>query len=165
MMIEEGPPAHQLRILLVSSEAFPLAKTGGLGDVCSALPVALAAVGVDVRLLLPAYPQALDLAERCREARQLPNGGTLLEARMPESGVPVYLVYHPDLFRRGGGLYRDEHGRDWPDNHRRFAALARAGVALALDGLLRARANDLVGILNGSTIRFGIRAATARLQR
>jgi starch synthase len=134
VIIKDVLPAHRLRVLFVSSEAFPLAKTGGLGDVCSAMPAALAALGVDVRLLLPAYPQALDLAEHRRFVRQLPDGGVLLGARMPDGGLPVYLVHHPDLFRRGGGLYQDEDGRDWPDNHRRFEALARAGVALALEG-------------------------------
>jgi starch synthase len=51
-----------MRVLFVSSEIYPLAKTGGLADVSAALPLALAGLGVDVRLLLPAYPQALEAA-------------------------------------------------------------------------------------------------------
>ena len=42
-------------ILFVTSEIFPLIKTGGLGDVSSSLPIALTEFGQDVRILMPAY--------------------------------------------------------------------------------------------------------------
>ena len=45
-----------MRILQVSAELFPLLKTGGLADVAGALPMALAAAGKDVRVLLPGFP-------------------------------------------------------------------------------------------------------------
>ena len=45
-----------MQVLSVASEAFPLIKTGGLADVVGALPAALAAEGVAVRVLLPGYP-------------------------------------------------------------------------------------------------------------
>jgi starch synthase len=53
---------------------------------------------------------------------------------MPDTGLPVYLVDRPDLFRRAGGLYQDGDGRDWSDNHLRFAALGWAGVAVSIEG-------------------------------
>ena len=40
-----------LKVLFVSSEAVPFAKTGGLADVSGALPKALKGIGVDVRLV------------------------------------------------------------------------------------------------------------------
>jgi starch synthase len=49
-----------MRSLFVSSEVYPLAKTGGLADVSAALPIALSSLGVDVRLVMPGYPEALD---------------------------------------------------------------------------------------------------------
>ena len=48
------------KVLYVSSEAFPLVKTGGLGDVAGSLPVALLKKSQDVRLLLPAYSEVLN---------------------------------------------------------------------------------------------------------
>jgi starch synthase len=69
-----------VRVLFVSSEIYPLAKTGGLADVSAALPRALAGLGVDVRLVLPGYPRAL-LGAVDQTTR-------LLAARMPDTGLP-----------------------------------------------------------------------------
>ena len=44
-----------LKVLFAGSECYPFAKTGGLGDVMSALPKALAKMGVDVRVIMPKY--------------------------------------------------------------------------------------------------------------
>jgi len=52
-----------LRVLFASSEIYPLAKTGGLADVSAALPKSLAKLDVDMHLLLPAYPSAIEAAE------------------------------------------------------------------------------------------------------
>ncbi len=44
-----------MKILMVSSEVAPYAKTGGLGDVLGALPQALAAAGNEVAVVMPKY--------------------------------------------------------------------------------------------------------------
>lgn len=44
-----------MNVLFATSEAAPFVKTGGLGDVCGALPKALADQGVDARVVLPLY--------------------------------------------------------------------------------------------------------------
>ena len=44
-----------LKVLIVSSEVAPYAKSGGLGDVIGSLPKALRAKGVDVRVVFPKY--------------------------------------------------------------------------------------------------------------
>ncbi|MDM8569676.1 glycogen/starch synthase, partial [Thiotrichales bacterium HSG1] len=51
---------NKLRVLFVTSEAYPLIKTGGLGDVCYSLPNALRQLNVDVRLLLPGYSTVIE---------------------------------------------------------------------------------------------------------
>ncbi len=131
---EPSLPNRRLRVLFATSELFPLAKTGGLGDVAAALPAALGALGVDARAILPGYISALDSARGKRLLRRLPEGGALLLAYTPDTGLPVYLVDRPDLFRRAGGPYQDATKQDWPDNLRRFAGFSAVVAALALGG-------------------------------
>lgn len=129
-----------MRVLFASSEVFPLIKTGGLADVSGALPAALAEAGLDVRLLLPGYPEAMDRAGAKREVGLLgdPLGigaeARLMAGKLPESGVPVWLVDCPALYDRAGGPYQDSLGRDWPDNALRFGLLSRVAAQLCTDG-------------------------------
>lgn len=130
-----------MKILFVVSEAYPLVKTGGLADVAAALPAALTALGEDVRVMLPAYPQALAAVEGV--ADWLPLGDPLGAGevrlgmgRMPDSGVPVWLVDCPPLYDRPGGPYQDPDGSDWPDNDLRFALLARVAAMVCDAGIL-----------------------------
>ena len=44
-----------MKIAFVASEAAPFVKSGGLGDVASALPKALAAAGHEVKVFVPLY--------------------------------------------------------------------------------------------------------------
>ncbi|MGK2940497.1 MAG: glycogen synthase GlgA [Immundisolibacter sp.] len=129
------------RILLAASEAWPLIKTGGLGDVVGALPAALRNAGADARLVLPAYPAAMAALaglEPIAESALYGSTVTLFEghigAEHPAGRVPVYLVGSP-AFDRPGNPYQDNAGQDWPDNARRFALFCRAAAALALGRL------------------------------
>ena len=47
--------ADKLKILIVSSEAAPFVKSGGLGDVVGSLPKALRELGADVRIVIPKF--------------------------------------------------------------------------------------------------------------
>src|SRR5262245_33956178 len=103
-----------MRILFATSEAYPLSKTGGLGDVCGSLPAALGSLGDDVRIVLPAYQHALERVphELTSVAELRPWGSDrpvrLLETRLPDRDIPVYLVSAPWLFDdRPGTPYHD----------------------------------------------------------
>ncbi len=123
-----------LKVLFVASEAYPLIKTGGLGDICGSLPPALQALGVDLRLLLPAYRDARARAGRLRPVARLELAGgevTVLEGRLPGTRIVLWLVDHPS-YDRPGDPYHDPQGQPWPDNAARYALLARAACALAL---------------------------------
>jgi starch synthase len=126
-----------MRVLFASSEVFPLVKTGGLADVSGALPAALAEAGTDVRILLPGFAKALEGAEGRRQVADLgdPLGlgqsTALISARLPGSGVPVWLLDCPALFHRDGGLYQDGAGHDYADNHLRFGLLSWAAARLS----------------------------------
>ena len=130
----------RLRILILSAEVAPFAKTGGLGDVAGALPKALAALGHDVRVMLPAY-QAQEQAVRSGLSNIVPLPGGLVvptgdglipsgvfESRLPGSDVPVYFIAQSSLFDRPN-LY------GYDDDPYRFAFFSRAALELttALD--------------------------------
>lgn len=124
-----------MRVLHAAAELFPWVKTGGLGDVMAALPPALMAAGIDTRIVLPGFTALLDACELTEIARLRTPFAVervrLALARLPDSGVAVYLVDHPAFYDRPGTPYQAPDGSDWPDNHRRFALLGWAAAALA----------------------------------
>src|SRR6202008_1631708 len=61
-----------VRVLSVASEIYPIIKTGGLADVAGALPIALAAEGVEVRSLVPGYPAVMDSLTDAQEVFEWP---------------------------------------------------------------------------------------------
>ncbi len=123
-----------MRVLFVASECAPFAKAGGLGDVVGALPKALARLGHDVRVLLPRYDTVrLEHAFRHDQGLAVPLGGgetwcAILEARLPQSDVPVYLLEHDALYGRGY-LYDPPAGL-CGDNLARFGLLCRGALSL-----------------------------------
>lgn len=125
-------------ILYMTSEVFPLIKTGGLADVASSLPAALLELEQDVRILLPAYPEVL---EKVKAPRRLATASyynldvELLETRLPESNVLTWLVHCPAVFDRPGGPYMNSDGQPWHDNALRFAIFCKVAVDIALDNL------------------------------
>ncbi len=122
------------KVLMVTPEASPFVKSGGLADVLGALPLALHALGEEVAVVLPRYRGGnAEEGERIWAGHPVWLGGTCYPVDIwaaDRSGVRYYLVDCPPLFAREG-LYTDAAGRDFPDNHIRFAVLCRAAIALA----------------------------------
>jgi starch synthase len=125
-----------LRLLSVTSELYPLIKTGGLADVAGALPAALVAHGVETRSLLPAYPQVLravaDAKPKAVHSYKALFGGPARLLAVKLAGHDLLLLDSPHLFGvRDGGPYADLSGHDWGDNWRRFAALSAVAADVA----------------------------------
>lgn len=125
----------KLKILFATSEVAPLIKTGGLADVSAALPAALRDLGLDVRVIVPGYPQLmLQLPRYVVKAKfeALPGfpAARLLSARLA-NGLPLLVLDCPALYQRSGGPYQDDHGRDWADNALRFGLLCKVTALLS----------------------------------
>ncbi len=130
-----------MKVLQVCAEIFPLLKTGGLADVCGALPAALARQGCEMRTLVPAFPairRGVPDAKPVSTAFGMPEGTALLRGSLP-GGEAIYLIDAPQLFNREGNPYAAADGQAYVDNHVRFALLGRVAALLAegLDGAWR----------------------------
>lgn len=121
------------RILMVSSEAAPFAKTGGLADVLGALPKALVAQGEEVGVVLPLYesgnyPSNLSTAYHDMYVWLGSNSRIVHIRGHQQNGVQYFFVDEPALFGRES-LY-GVGGADYPDNHIRFATLCHAALGV-----------------------------------
>jgi starch synthase len=123
-----------LRICLATSELTPLAKTGGLADVCSALSAYLHRAGHDVRVLLPRYSiidsQGLDIVP-VDYLQRIPmrigerEGHFSIDTvQLPGSSLGIYLVRCPELYDRDG-IYTSA-----ADEYLRFILLSRAAIEM-----------------------------------
>ena len=126
-----------MKILMATSEAVPYAKTGGLADMVSALSLALARQGHEVKLVLPRYyginKTVLGL-EALEGPMGVPMGGgeewcevyTGFHPGSPKKNpVQVYFVNHEKFFGRDG-IYGVPSEPDFLDNPRRFTFFCRA---------------------------------------
>jgi starch synthase len=123
--------SEQLKILMLSAEVVPFAKTGGLADVVGALPKALKALGHDVRVFMPRYgkidpehfrlqheigPFSVPLDVLAEDASLL--RGAILSKH---GDVPVYFVENQRLYDRDGIFL-------YPDDAERFVFFCRAAL-------------------------------------
>ena len=129
------PPASRgAPIIFVSSEVAPWSKTGGLGDVCGALPAALAKRGHAVLVVSPLYEHYDGVEEIGRCEVFLGHANQEVRYwRIRKDGVTFLFCQHPALQRGGGGLiYGASPGNPYPDNAFRFAALSLAAIEAPL---------------------------------
>ena len=117
---------------MVSSEAAPFAKTGGLADVVGALPAALREYGHQTRVLIPRYQAVYKFpARRIWDRLPIRLGASVFETSVYEAVAdPNFLFLDcPQLYDRAG-LYFNAAG-DFADNPLRFGLLCRAAIEVA----------------------------------
>ena len=134
------------KILFVTSEAYPLIKTGGLADVCSSLPKALMELGHDVKILLPKYP-SLKLTNEVNFLCSLRIDNhpiNIFETHLPDSSLAVWLVECSDFFNTEGNPYVDANGVPWANSAERFALFCRVAAEVAMDKVNRHWKPDIV---------------------
>jgi starch synthase len=125
------------KVLFVTSEIYPVIKTGGLADVAASLPRALLKLGQEVKVLLPAYASVLaGISGSLKEVARCNIEGqdiSLKQTRVPGTKLTLLLVDAPCFAEREGNPYCGPDGMDWPDNHQRFYVFAKVAELLALD--------------------------------
>lgn len=146
-----------MRIAILSSEAVPFAKTGGLGDVAGALPKALRANGADVFLVLPLYEQI---------NRQLLSGLFIENLEVDWRGAIRHIpVWHsdtleaPTFFIDAPGYFARPSIYGFRDDHERFAFFCRAALALCK------RLGPPPDVVHGNDWPCGFAAVELRMRR
>lgn len=116
-----------MRILFVSSEVYPLAKVGGLGDVACALPKALRKLGHDVRIVMPKY-EWIKSEDKIGDISVDFHGHKMVSVELTNvDGVPVYLLGNDEFF---GGKVVYQGGKE---ETLKFAFFSKAVAELIKD--------------------------------
>ncbi len=125
-----------MRILLAGSEVHPYSKSGGLGDMLSALAKALGRAGHKVGVVTPLYQGILERFPQIQKFDwwiDLPLGSDRVTAEVwttePSENVTIYFVHQPHFYHRAG-LYH-EGGYEYGDNPQRFVFLSKCVAHLA----------------------------------
>lgn len=123
-----------MKVLFVSPEISPFARTGGLGEVVGSLPFALKRAGIDVRVLCPRHRCCKSLPIRIltkeitfkHKSKDVTSKlGVLNDKKYP---IPIYFLINDHLFDREG-IYADQNG-NYPDNCLRAFVLSHAACEL-----------------------------------
>ena len=124
-----------MKILMVTSEAVPFAKTGGLADAVSALAIILKKQGHDVRIVMPRYYK-IDRSKLIKfdaplavAAGQVETWVGVYQSCLPDSDVPVYFIDHEQAYGRDG-IYGTKTETDFHDNPYRSALLCHGAFQL-----------------------------------
>jgi len=102
-----------MKILFVASEAFPLAKVGGLADVTSSLAIALHDLGHEPYLILPRYGSIKIPTQDVQRGNFVVSfmghyEQVAVNMTRLKQGIPVYLIENDDYFATEEIYTRDE---------------------------------------------------------
>jgi len=121
---------------MVSAEAVPFAKTGGLADAVSAFAISLTKMGHDVKIVIPRYYK-INRSELTKlEGPMAVKAGSsetwtaVYTTSMPDCGkLKVYFIDHEQCFGRDA-IYGSKQEPDFHDNTYRFAVLCHGAFQL-----------------------------------
>ena len=125
-----------MRVVYLSSEVVPFAKTGGLADIAGAIPKSLQKLGVEITVIMPLYGiikenkyplVKTDIQFEVRIGDKL-KSGYVYKGFMPDSKVPVYFLDNEQYYGRNGLYNYPETTKDFEDNSERFIFLSQGAL-------------------------------------
>lgn len=139
----------QPTVMIVSAEFWPLAKTGGLGDMVRSIATSLRDKDFQVRVLLPGYRSALEALTSAGESkgRLLALGQEIELLSYHLDGIEVIVVRCDPLFDRPGNIYLDNFRKPWDDNAKRFGVLCHVAASI-VNGVTDIPSPDIVHLLD-----------------
>ncbi|MEK7203002.1 MAG: glycogen/starch synthase [Patescibacteria group bacterium] len=131
----------KIKVLFLSAELAPLAKVGGLGDVAGALPIALAKLGVDIRICLPFYgliDKQKYTIKKIVANLHVPKGDKneiidVWQTYLPKTKISIYLIKHnffnsKEIYSGKRIILNNKYTRQL-DDLKRFSFFTRAALA------------------------------------
>lgn len=125
-----------MKIAFITTEVFPYAKVGGLGDVSSALPLALKSLKKEVDIFMPMYSDIDKKIHRIRKYNHWKSFDVkigkksysvdLFRVKLDKK-VNVFFIYNEELYNRSG-VYTDSEGKAFKDNHIRDIFFSKASL-------------------------------------
>ena len=153
-----------MKVLFVTPEAYPFAKTGGLADVSGSLPIALRKLGCEVSVIMPYYASVRRYTEAfpvCVQDLPVTLGNRLLPADIRhgwlDHKIPIYFVQRDEFYDRTN-LYGTPKG-DYFDNAERFIYFCKAVINWCQTANLQPdiiHCNDWQTALIPPMMRFGV---------
>ncbi|MBN2653252.1 MAG: glycogen synthase, partial [Spirochaetales bacterium] len=118
-----------MRILMISSEAIPFAKTGGLADVVTALSNNLKKNGHDVKIFLPYYSNTKNFLKKHKESEifEINSGVANYSCTFVEDSATGHVFLKNDLLFNRSGVY-GINNTPFADNDIRFSVFAKAAL-------------------------------------
>ncbi|HOA80363.1 MAG TPA: glycogen synthase GlgA [Defluviitaleaceae bacterium] len=121
---------NQQKILFVSSEVSPFAKTGGLGDVAGALPNVLRKLGLDIRVVMPKYKS---ISEKfTKDLKSKGDFSVYLDWRRHKASIYEYNKELPVYFIGNDYYFDRDNLYGYEDDHERFAFFCKAVLEMLL---------------------------------
>lgn len=133
---------QKIKILYISSEVEPFAKTGGLADVAGSLPKDLKKLNADIRVAMPMYGSISEDKFKITEVPdsdfEIDLGGEITKGKLNETSIKVdskqiqvYLLKNDFYYNRSGLYINANTNSEFPDNAERFIFFSR-GILEAL---------------------------------
>ncbi len=120
------------KVLYISTECYPAAKAGGMGDVVGALPKYLNKQSVNASVIIPKYKTAWieskswqKVHDSKMECGELIIKFKIKKLKKSDLGFPLYTVDIPDYFDRPS-IYLAADGHGYPDEAERNILFQRA---------------------------------------
>ncbi len=125
-----------MKIAFITTEVFPYAKVGGLGDVSSALPLALKSLKKEIDIFMPMYKDIDKKAHKIRKYNHwkpfdIKIGDKSYSVELfrvkLDKKVNVFFIYNEELYNRSG-IYTNTEGKAFKDNHIRDIFFSKASL-------------------------------------
>lgn len=125
-----------MKVVYLSSEVIPFAKTGGLADIAGAIPKCLQKLGIEITVFMPLYGiikeskyplTKIDIQFTVKIGDKL-KSGYVYKGFLPDSEVPIYFIDNDQYYSRKGLYNYPCTIRDYEDNSERFIFFSRSSL-------------------------------------